>query len=1146
MSALANKGNGEIVLTGRDAAEVIPAADLIRYKSFSQIPAFIHFADGKEIPFTGWENWMQERYFKEDKGAGFRFLRSESDQLGMNHYRYQQLQNGIPLEFGIWIVHVKDGMVVSMNGELFDEIPNLKPTVGETTALAYAMENIGADVYKWEIPAEEAHLKLEQNDPEATYFPQGELVLVNTDPSLQTLDLRLTWKFNIYAAQPMSRNEVYVDATSLSIAFNENLIHHSDSNGTAVTGYSGSQTITADYTGSTFRLRESGRGNGVETYDLNNGSNYAAATDFTDSDNYWNSTAVEIYGTDAHWGAEMTYDYFYDNYGRNSIDNNGFKLLSYAHYGNNYANAFWDGQRMTYGDGSNGNSPFTAIDIAGHEVSHGLTSFTADLVYSYESGALNESFSDIFGASVEFEALGFSNGDWLMGEDLGFVIRSMSNPNTYGDPDTYGGTNWYTGTGDNGGVHINSGVQNFWFYLMTVGGSGVNDLGNSYSVTALGLEDAGAIAFRNLTVYLTTSSQYADARFYAIQSAQDLFGVCTQEVESTTNAWYAVGVGAAYTAGVTADFQADDTEHCSVPYTINFQNFSTNADTFSWNFGDGNTSTLAAPSHTYTTAGTYTVSLNASSSCGNDAKTETSYIEVGPSVPCDYVLPYNGAGEIQEGCNGYLYDNGGAAGDYYANTDSWVTISPCGASSVTLTFEEFQLEGGTSCPYDYLEIYDGTDMNATLLGSYCGSNTPPATITSSGPAITVRMYADGGLQFSGFKIKWDCEEGSTLPIPAFEASAFETCTGLVSFSNGSSNCPDGYLWRFGDGTTSTDFEPTHEYTTNGTFDVTLVVSNANGTDSVVQQSLITVDRPSAPAGPDVDICPNESATLLALPTATGTTQWYDSPTATTPIHVGDTFVTPVLQSSTPYYVESLVEGGSTSVGPADNTFGGGNNFNFYQYLIFDVYQAVTLKTVKVYAEGAADRTIELRDANGSVIQAATVAIPDGESVVTLNFDLPVGTDLQLGTSAGTAINLFRNNENVAYPYEINGVLSITNSSANQNGGLDHYYFFYDWVVGDPDCTSPKTTIYASMAECTGIDEIGGSLVDIYPNPNRGAFFINWNGTTVETVEVYNAQGSMVLKPTRITKDMQLELAKGVYFVKISGSNVLTTKRVIVQ
>ena len=126
---------------------------------------------------------------------------------------------------------------------------------------------------------------------------------------------------------------------------------------------------------------------------------------------------------------------FWSVHSRNSIDGSGYVLNSYVSFDNNYSNAFWDGQRMTYGDGSGNSSPYTALDIAGHEITHGLTTNTANLVYQDESGALNESFSDIFGISIEFVAKP-AVANWELGEDLGFVIRNMQNPNAEGDPDT--------------------------------------------------------------------------------------------------------------------------------------------------------------------------------------------------------------------------------------------------------------------------------------------------------------------------------------------------------------------------------------------------------------------------------------------------------------------------------------------------------------------------------------------------------------------------------------------------------------------------------------------------------------------------------------------------------------------------------------
>jgi Zn-dependent metalloprotease len=343
----------------------------------------------------------------------------------------------------------------------------------------------------------------------------------------------------------LSRKIVYVDATDGTILGFNDLIHEANVVGTATTGYSGTQSITADSYNGSYRLRETGRGNGIQTFNLKQGTSYNRAVDFTDADNNWNNvnTSKDQYATDAHWGAEKTYDFFWSHFSRNSIDGNGFALKSYVHYSRNYFNAFWDGSRMTYGDGSsvNGSKPLTALDVCGHEITHGLTSKTSNLVYSGESGALNEAFSDIFGESIEKYAKG--SNDWKLGKDFNYIIRDMQNPNSYGDPDTYQGTNWYSGTSDNGGVHTNSGVLNFWFYLLTTGGSGTNDKGFVYNVSGIGILKAQAIAYRTLTTKLISSSNYASARIGSISAAAELYGAASNEVTQVTNAWNAVGVG---------------------------------------------------------------------------------------------------------------------------------------------------------------------------------------------------------------------------------------------------------------------------------------------------------------------------------------------------------------------------------------------------------------------------------------------------------------------------------------------------------------------------------------------------------------------------------------------------------------------------
>ncbi len=488
------------------------------------------------------------------------------DQLGTAQLKYQQHHHGFAVEGGEYTIHVKDREVFRLSGNYVDVgTPAFTAKLTEAQALDHALKFVGAETYMWESAAVEG-LELghfheghdhavghdvhdhedhdhhhEDHDHESgfTSRPSAERVFVADGDAGAVL----TYKFDIYAAEPLSRNYVFVDAQTGEIVAVQNRIHEADVPASGTSLYDGTVNFVADSFTGGYRLRQAV--NGVETFDLNNGTSYSAATDIVSATTSFTATDVQT-GVQAHFGAEQTLEYFSSQHGRDSYDDAGTTLLSYVSYSTNYVNAFWDGSRMTYGDG-NGTTynPLVSLDIVGHEITHGVTQFSAGLVYAYESGALNESFSDIFGEAIENFATG--TNDWLMGEDIGVgsgrALRSMSDPPAKGDPDTYLGTNWYAGSGDNGGVHTNSGVQNKWFYILSEGEAGVNDHGQSYDVTGIGIADAGEIAYRNLSVYLTSSSQFIDAREGAIQSAIDLFGVDSQQHLSTIAAWDAVGVG---------------------------------------------------------------------------------------------------------------------------------------------------------------------------------------------------------------------------------------------------------------------------------------------------------------------------------------------------------------------------------------------------------------------------------------------------------------------------------------------------------------------------------------------------------------------------------------------------------------------------
>jgi len=469
-------------------------------------------------------------------------VKTESDKLGWIHYRFQQVHHGVPVEFALYRVHEREGKVIRVNGELANNIQvDPVPTLSRDEAFAIALQCVGAGRYYWEEPGYERMKQFATDDPAATFYPSGDLLIVDTDFRPEVKTYRLAWKFDIFAAEPEGRDWVYVDAHDGTIIKELDLDIHENFPGTAETRYSGIREIIADSSDLGYVLQDNTRGRGVVTFDALDSTEVSLAVDFVDDDNYWaNPDSADDAATDAHWATEQYFDYLRDFHGFNSYDNEGSKLICYVHYDKNWHNASWAGFWTRYGDASG--DPWTYVDVVGHEFTHGLTWATSALLYQDEPGALNESFSDIFGEALQNYA---HDGvvDWHATPAPVDTIRSYSDPKSFGDPDTYLGENWATGPGDNGGVHTNSGVQNYWFYLLVEGGGGTNDNGDDYLVEGIGFDDAMQIVMRNASVYLFPTAGYYDARQGSLIAAEDLFGTCSFQYQQVANAWFAVGVG---------------------------------------------------------------------------------------------------------------------------------------------------------------------------------------------------------------------------------------------------------------------------------------------------------------------------------------------------------------------------------------------------------------------------------------------------------------------------------------------------------------------------------------------------------------------------------------------------------------------------
>ena len=795
------------IVIGLDANQQIGGAKLIRYKDQNNFPAHIEFSNEKMGP-RDLNSWMLAA-LKLPKGYGFQLLKEETDNIGFVHQDYQQMYQGLKVVNGIYKAHYKDNQLRSMNGEIYP-VGDLSttPTLLSTEAVLIAKNHVNAKRYKWQ---EGQHHSLD-------YYPTAQLMVL-----FHQKKAFLVYQVDIYSIEPLSRKYIYVDATTGEVITETERIHHADTPGTANTAYSGTRPIIMDFTGSNYRLYEQGRG--LETV------NYSTGLPYTNASTSWTLVGLDQYALDAHWGTEVTYDYYFNTYGRNGLDGAGYFLTSYVNEGPGFGNAFWDGSTVHYGDGdgSTFTTPLTSLGIVAHEMTHGLTQFTAGLVYANESGAMNESFSDIFGLAVDKYARNINlnlPSSWLVGAECtsGSGIRNMANPNAFGNADCYGGAFWNAGDI----VHYDSGVQNFWFYLLTMGGTGTNDILDAYSVDSIGVVDAGAIAYRNLVYYLTPGSDFADSRYYSLIAAQDLFGACSPQVAAVADAWHAVGVGAPYQNVTIASFDYGNPLGCDLPILVNFTDLSFNADSYLWDFGDGDTSTLQNPSHQYLAAGTYNVQL-ISTGCGvNVADTFVTSVVI---TTTGSILNVDPAQNLDISCcTGTLFDSGGNSGDYTDGEMSYATINVPAGSVVVMDFISFDIEFS----YDYVTIYDGPNASYPSLGSFTGNTLPNSgnPISSTGNQVYFEFTSDGSVIGPGFQMDWTCDFVA-LPAASFESNSTTICIGTSIEYYNTSAFESSVLWNFQGGSPNSSTLDTVSilYNTAGTYTTTLTATNINGTNS---------------------------------------------------------------------------------------------------------------------------------------------------------------------------------------------------------------------------------------------------------------------------------------------------------------------------
>ncbi|WP_028809400.1 M4 family metallopeptidase [Streptomyces sp. 351MFTsu5.1] len=564
--------------------------------------------------------------------------------------------------------------------------------------------------------------------------------------------------------------------------------------GTGNSQYSGTVPLSTTLSGSTYQLYDTTRG-GHKTYSLNNGTS-GTGTLMTDADDTWGTGSgsnTQTAGVDAHYGAQETWDFYKNTFGRSGIKNDGVAAYSRVHYSSAYVNAFWDDDCfcMTYGDGSGGTHALTSLDVAGHEMSHGVTSNTAGLNYTGESGGLNEATSDIFGTGVEFYANNSSDvGDYLIGEKID--INGDGTPLRYMDkPSKDGGSadSWYSGVG-NLDVHYSSGPANHMFYLLSEGSGTKTINGVTYtSTTSDGVAVAGIgraaalqIWYKALTTYMTSSTNYAGARTAALNAAAALYGTSSTQYAGVGNAFAGINVGGHITVpstGVTVTNPGSRTSTVGTAVSLQISASSTNSGALTYAAsglptGLSISSSSGLISGTPTTAGTYSTTVTVTDSTGATGTasfTWTVNASGGGSCTSTQLLGNQGfesGNTTWTASSGVITNASGQAartGSYKAWLDGYgsthtdtlsqsVTV-PSGCTGTTFTFYLHidTAETTTSTQYDKLTVTAGS----TTLATYSNLNAASGYVQKSfslsafaGQTVTLKFTGveDSSLQTS--------------------------------------------------------------------------------------------------------------------------------------------------------------------------------------------------------------------------------------------------------------------------------------------------------------------------------------------------------------------------------------------------------------
>ncbi|MER5433301.1 M4 family metallopeptidase [Streptomyces sp. NPDC002588] len=691
------------------------------------------------------------------------------DNDGTVHTRYERTYAGLPVLGGDLVVHTPPASLAA--GTVSTTFNNNRRTVSvKSTTATYGKAAA-------ETKALKAAKALDAKDP-AAKSPRKVIWAGEGTP-------KLAWETVVTGLQDdgtPSKLHVITDANTGAELSRYQGVETSTGN----SQYSGTVNLSTTLSGSTYQLYDTTRG-GHKTYTLSNGTS-GTGTLMTDTDDVWGTGSgsnTQTAGVDAAYGAQTTWDFYKNTFGRSGIKNDGVAAYSRVHYSTAYVNAFWDDDCfcMTYGDGESSTHALTSLDVAGHEMSHGVTSNTAGLNYTGESGGLNEATSDIFGTGVEFYAANSSDvGDYLIGEKIdingdGTPLRYMDKPSKDGSS----ADSWYSGVG-NLDVHYSSGPANHMFYLLSEGSGTKTINGVTYtSTTSDGVAVAGIgraaalqIWYKALTTYMTSSTSYSGARTAALSAAAALYGSSSAQYAGVGNAFAGINVGSHITVpstGVTVTNPGSQSATVGTAVSLQIAASSTNSGSLTYAAtglptGLSISSSTGVISGTPTTAGSYSTTVTVTDSTGATGTASFTWTvsSSGGGGSCTSTQLLGNAG-FESGNTTWTASSGvitndtdeaARTGSYKAWLDGYgsthtdtlsqsVTI-PSGCTNTTFTFylHVDTAETSTSTQYDKLTVTAGS----TTLATYSNLNAASGYVQKS---FSLGSYAGStvALKFSG-------------------------------------------------------------------------------------------------------------------------------------------------------------------------------------------------------------------------------------------------------------------------------------------------------------------------------------------------------------------------------------------------------------